>query len=113
MKIGNTIAFVLGALAGGLAGLVAGLLMAPQSGDKTQAGLRARSLALKDKADQAVADGRHSLEATVTNVRNEAAHSVRRGAAALQNVSRKIKAPAQAELDSVGVADDAIHMTEN
>lgn len=55
-NLGYTKGFLAGVLIGGLAGAGAMLLLAPQSGKRTRAQIRQKSIELRDEASEAVDD---------------------------------------------------------
>jgi len=54
--------FVAGFIIGGLVGFAAGLLMAPQSGEETQAQLREKGIELKSRAEELAEEARKAAE---------------------------------------------------
>lgn len=64
--------FFAGLMIGGLIGAAIALLMAPQSGEETRAQIRDRSVELKDRAEESMADARARGEAIVADARARA-----------------------------------------
>ena len=75
--------FLVGLLVGGLAGVVAMLLLAPQSGKKTRAQIRQKSIDLRDETvkavEGAVAQARGKARQITDDVREQAGELQQRG----------------------------------
>jgi gas vesicle protein len=87
---GSAGSFLLGSLIGGAAGYVAALLLAPRSGEETQAEILAQARALRDKANEAVAGGRRSLEQQVGRGRNTVADWLEQGSEILDERAKEL-----------------------
>jgi gas vesicle protein len=85
MKINNkkTWSFLISLMVGSLIGAGVALLMAPQSGDKTRALIRDKSIELKDKALETAESTRDRAEKTLgdvsQNTRDRANELMKRG----------------------------------
>jgi len=64
-------AFVLGTVVGSLAGALTGLLLASKSGAETQAEIKQRVTELRNQADETIAKGRESIEASISGTRGK------------------------------------------
>jgi len=89
-KSGSAGSFLLGGLLGGAAGFAAAMLMAPRSGEETQAELREQALALRKKADSAVAEGRRSIEQQLGRGRSTVADWLEQGSALLEERAKEL-----------------------
>ena len=83
--------FVLGTLIGGLVGSVAALLMAPQSGEKTQEMILQKGEDLRQEADNRVQDGRKYVDQKIDETRNVIADWLSNGSTLLDQKSQEIK----------------------
>jgi gas vesicle protein len=92
---GAAIGFLAGLLIGGLAGAITSLLMAPQSGLRTRAQIKRRSVELRDQASEAIEDT--LTEARDTGRRLSA--DVQKQAAKLQQQAEKLQERGQAMID--------------
>jgi gas vesicle protein len=82
--------FLLGSLIGGAAGYIAALLLAPHSGDETQAEIRAQAMALRQKANDMVLDGRRSIEEQVERGRHTVAEWLEQGSTLLDERAKEL-----------------------
>jgi len=87
---GSAGSFLLGSLIGGAAGYVAALLLAPRSGEETQAEIRAQALALRQRANEAVVEGRRSLEEQVGRGRRTVAEWLEQGSNILEERAKEL-----------------------
>jgi gas vesicle protein len=87
---GSAGAFLLGSLIGGAAGYIAALLLAPHSGEETQAELRAHALALRDRANEAVMERRRSLDEQIGRGRRTVADWLEQGSEMLEQRAREL-----------------------
>ena len=82
--------FLLGSMLGGAAGYVAALLLAPRSGEETQAEIRAQALAMRQKANDVVMEGRRSIEEQVDRGRHAVADWLEQGSTILENRAKEL-----------------------
>ncbi|MEJ2010868.1 MAG: YtxH domain-containing protein [Anaerolineales bacterium] len=82
--------FLLGSLIGGAAGYIAALLLAPRSGEETQAEILAQARALRDRANEAVLEGRRSLEEQVGRGRHTVAEWLEQGSELLDDRAKEL-----------------------
>jgi gas vesicle protein len=87
---GSAGSFLLGSLIGGAAGYIAALLLAPRSGDETQAEIRAQAMALRQKANDAILDGRRSIEEQVERGRHTVAEWLEQGSNLLDERAKEM-----------------------
>ena len=87
----HTSKFFLGTLVGGIIGGVAALLMAPQSGEKTQELIREKGDSWRQDAEKRMNDGREYADEKITEVRNYVADWLSKGSTMLDKKSEEIK----------------------
>lgn len=104
--------FFAGLVIGGLIGAAIALLLAPQSGEETRAQIRDRSLELKDRAEESVADARARADAIVAEARSRAEEIQRQAkerAAQIQEQGRtKLEAQTGKVKDVASKAKDSV-----
>lgn len=88
----NTGNFILGTLVGGLIGGVTALLMAPNSGEKTQELILETGESWRRRAEERMDEGRQYTESMLNQARNSIAVWLNRGSSLLQEKSQEIMA---------------------
>jgi gas vesicle protein len=89
-KSGSAGSFLLGSLIGGAAGYIAAMLLAPRSGEETQAEIRAQAMALRQKANEVMLEGRRSLDQQVDRGRHTVADWLEQGSAILEERAKEL-----------------------
>jgi gas vesicle protein len=86
----NTGNFILGTLVGGIIGSLAALLMAPQSGEKTQKLILEKGESWRQDAVERIDDGRQYAEDKINDARNTISDWFSSGSSLLDEKSREI-----------------------
>lgn len=83
--------FVLGTLVGGIIGSIAALLMAPQSGEKTQNMILEKGDSWRQEAEKRMNESREYADDKIIEVRNSVAEWLSKGSTLLDEKSQEIK----------------------
>lgn len=83
--------FVLGTLIGGIIGSIAALLMAPQSGEKTQNMILEKGDSWRQEAEKRMNESRKYADDKIIEARNSVAEWLSKGSTLLDEKSQEIK----------------------
>ena len=88
---GEVGSFFAGFLVGGLVGAAAALLLAPQSGEETQAEIRERATAFKNEANNRLETGRSTIKKSIDEQRLAIADWLEQGADMLDQGAKEVQ----------------------